>query len=142
VLPQLALVLQCNRWVNCLLIREVPFPLAMRLWDTYLAEGPRMKEFLIYVLAAFVLSWSSQLKAMDFQAGPPLLCAGLVPQFGTVLRRCRQPPCGFGALQELVLFLQRLPTAEWGEHNIESVLSRAYMWRASFNDARSHLSGQ
>ncbi len=27
------------RWVNCLLLREVPFPLAVRLWDTYLAEG-------------------------------------------------------------------------------------------------------
>lgn len=27
------------RWVNCLLLREVPFPLAIRLWDTYLSEG-------------------------------------------------------------------------------------------------------
>ena len=27
------------RWVNCLLLREVPFPLAVRLWDTYLSEG-------------------------------------------------------------------------------------------------------
>ena len=32
-----------RRWVNCLLIRELPFGLAMRLWDTYLAEGTRMK---------------------------------------------------------------------------------------------------
>ena len=43
-------------------------------------------------------------------------------------------------LQELILFLQRLPTAEWGEKEVESVLSRAYMWRASFDHARSHLS--
>ncbi len=27
------------RWVNCLLLRELPFHLALRLWDTYLAEG-------------------------------------------------------------------------------------------------------
>jgi hypothetical protein len=27
------------RWVNCLLLREVPFALAVRLWDTYLCEG-------------------------------------------------------------------------------------------------------
>ena len=27
------------RWVNCLLLREVPFGLAVRLWDTYLSEG-------------------------------------------------------------------------------------------------------
>ena len=35
------------RWVNCLLIREVPFNAALRLWDTYLAEGPRFNEFLV-----------------------------------------------------------------------------------------------
>lgn len=55
------------RWVNCLLARELPFQLAVRLWDTYLAEGPRMKEFLIYVLASFVLSWSAELSRMEFQ---------------------------------------------------------------------------
>ncbi len=27
------------RWVNCLLLREVPFHQGIRLWDTYLAEG-------------------------------------------------------------------------------------------------------
>ena len=56
-----------GRWVNCLLIREIPFSLAMRLWDTYLAEGVRMKEYLTYVLAAFLLTWSADLKRMDFQ---------------------------------------------------------------------------
>jgi hypothetical protein len=35
------------RWVNCLLIREVPFQLAVRMWDTYLAEGPKFPEFLV-----------------------------------------------------------------------------------------------
>lgn len=55
------------RWVNCLLLREVPFMLSLRLWDTYLAEGPRMKEFLKYLLAAFLLYWSAQLSSMDFQ---------------------------------------------------------------------------
>ena len=54
--------------MNCLLLREVPFPLAVRLWDTYVAEGGRMKEFLTYVLAAFLLCWAPQLRAMDFQA--------------------------------------------------------------------------
>ena len=42
-------------------------------------------------------------------------------------------------LQEMVLFLQKLPTTEWDEKDIEMVFSRAYMLRASFNDARSHL---
>jgi TBC1 domain family member 2 len=45
----------------------VPFSLATRLWDTYLAEGSRLKGFLIYVAAAFLLSWSGPLRTMDFQ---------------------------------------------------------------------------
>ena len=61
------------RWVNCLLIREIPFSLAIRLWDTYLAEGPRMRDFLTYVLAAFLLTWAAELRSMDFQAR--LLCS-------------------------------------------------------------------
>ena len=28
------------RWMNCLLMREIPLPLISRMWDTYLAEGP------------------------------------------------------------------------------------------------------
>ena len=55
------------RWVNCLLLREIPFELGLRLWDTYLAEGPGMKEFLIYALAAFLLTWDKELRQLDFQ---------------------------------------------------------------------------
>lgn len=95
------------RWVNCLLIREVPFPLAARLWDTYLAEGSRLKGFLVYIAAAFLLSWSSHLLTMSFQ--------------------------------DIVMFLQRPATTGWGEADVESILARAYLWRASFEEARSHL---
>lgn len=62
------------RWVNCLLLREIPFHLGLRLWDTYLAEGPRMKEFLTYVLAAFLLTWEKDLKQMDFQVSHATSC--------------------------------------------------------------------
>lgn len=55
------------RWVNCMLIREVPFDVAIRLWDTYLAEGMHFSEFLPYACAAFLLFWSKRLMAMDFQ---------------------------------------------------------------------------
>jgi TBC1 domain family member 2 len=51
-------------------------------------------------------------------------------------------PCGDMFLmggQELVLFLQKLPTQDWNEKEVELVLSRAYMWRASFGNAQSHL---
>lgn len=40
------------RWVNCLLVRELPFCLAIRLWDTYLAEGTGFSEFLVRCITA------------------------------------------------------------------------------------------
>ncbi|KAG2494525.1 hypothetical protein HYH03_007292 [Edaphochlamys debaryana] len=95
------------RWVNCLLVRELPFALAIRLWDTYLAEGTGFSEFLVYISAAFLLSWRDRLTRLEFQ--------------------------------ELLLFLQRLPTADWTEAQLERVLSEAFILRSSYSDAQSHL---
>lgn len=95
------------RWANCLLLRELPFKLGQRLWDTYLAEGAALKEFLVYVLSSFLLSWAPQLRTMEFQ--------------------------------DLIMFLQRVPTTDWSESDVELVLSRAFMWRASFKGATSHF---
>jgi TBC1 domain family member 2 len=50
-----------------MLIRELPFDVSIRLWDTYLAESTRFSDFLPYVCAAFLLFWSKRLKEMDFQ---------------------------------------------------------------------------
>ena len=56
------------RWFNCLVLREVPFRLVARLWDTYTAEGAdKFSEFLVYVCAALLLTWADELKAMEFQ---------------------------------------------------------------------------
>lgn len=41
--------------------------------------------------------------------------------------------------QELMLFLQKLPTAEWGDAELESVLSAAYVLRNVWGGAQSHL---
>lgn len=95
------------RWFNCLLIREIPFHLVTRLWDTYLAEGDSLPEFLVYISASFLLTWSDKLQKLEFQ--------------------------------EMVMFLQHLPTQEWTHHELEMVLSRAYMWHAMFNSSPSHL---
>ncbi|KAI4334623.1 hypothetical protein L6164_019288 [Bauhinia variegata] len=55
------------RWFNCLLIREIPFHLVTRLWDTYLAEGDALPDFLVYIFASFLLTWSEKLQKLDFQ---------------------------------------------------------------------------
>ncbi|KAH1220201.1 TBC1 domain family member 22B [Glycine max] len=95
------------RWFNCLLIREIPFHLITRLWDTYLAEGDALPDFLVYIFASFLLTWSDKLQKLDFQ--------------------------------ELVMFLQHLPTENWTHQELEMVLSRAFMWHTMFNNSPSHL---
>jgi hypothetical protein len=56
------------RWMNCLLMREIPLRLCIRLFDTYLAEGSTSTSFSslhTYVCAAFLKTWSSKLMKMD-----------------------------------------------------------------------------
>ncbi|XWS54353.1 hypothetical protein CRYUN_Cryun10bG0082900 [Craigia yunnanensis] len=48
-------------WFNYLLIREIPFHLVTCLWDTYLAEGDALPDFLVYIFASFLLTMSSAL---------------------------------------------------------------------------------
>ena len=55
------------RWVNCLLLRELPAALAPRLLDAYAAEGDAFADFLLYALGAFAMSWSADIRARDFQ---------------------------------------------------------------------------
>ncbi|CCH43023.1 GTPase-activating protein [Wickerhamomyces ciferrii] len=55
------------RWMNCLLMREISVKNTIRMWDTYLSETNGFSEFHIYVCAAFLVKWSDELKAMDFQ---------------------------------------------------------------------------
>jgi hypothetical protein len=54
------------RWMNCLMIRELPLRLSIRLWDTYLAEG-QFSVLHVYVCAAFLTHWSKELQEKDFQ---------------------------------------------------------------------------
>ncbi|KAL7608812.1 hypothetical protein Lser_V15G13400 [Lactuca serriola] len=95
------------RWFNCLLIREIPFHLVTRLWDTYLAEGDALPDFIVYIFASFLLTWSDKLLKLDFQ--------------------------------EMVMFLQHLPTHNWNYQELEMVLSRAFMWHTMFDSCPNHL---
>lgn len=56
------------RWMNCLLMRELPMDHIIRMWDTYLSETPLgFNNFHVYVCAAFLIKFSDELKNMDFQ---------------------------------------------------------------------------
>ncbi|KAI9279371.1 rab-GTPase-TBC domain-containing protein [Sporodiniella umbellata] len=97
------------RWMNCLLMRELPLHNTIRMWDTYMAEGSSIgfSEFHVYVCAAFLVKWSKQLQKLDFQG--------------------------------ILVFLQQLPTQGWQEKDVEILLSEAYMWKSLFHNAPNHL---
>ncbi|CAD5220600.1 unnamed protein product [Bursaphelenchus okinawaensis] len=62
------------RWMNNLLMREIPLRATIRLWDTYLSERNGFSQFHTYVCVAFLRLWSRQIqKERDFQGAMILL---------------------------------------------------------------------
>ncbi|XP_060745656.1 TBC1 domain family member 22A isoform X1 [Tachysurus vachellii] len=56
------------RWMNNLLMRELPLRCTIRLWDTYQAEPEGFSHFHLYVCAAFLVHWRKEiLEEKDFQ---------------------------------------------------------------------------
>lgn len=94
--------------MNCMLMREMSVKNTIRMWDTYMAEGQSgFSDFHVYVCAAFLVKWSSQLLKMEFQ--------------------------------EIIIFLQSLPTQHWTYKDIEILLSEAFLWKSIFSGAKAHL---
>ena len=60
-------------------------------------------------------------------------CAALLLNFSSQIMEME--------FQDLVMFLQHLPTSGWGENEMSMVLSQAYMWKAMFHESLGHLSG-
>jgi hypothetical protein len=54
------------RWIFCLLVREFPLKVGMRLFDTYISDEQGFSVLHIYVCAALILKWSVKLKKMNF----------------------------------------------------------------------------
>ncbi|XP_043932464.1 TBC1 domain family member 22B [Protopterus annectens] len=56
------------RWMNNLLMRELPLRCTIRLWDTYQSEPEGFANFHLYVCAAFLIKWRKEiLDEHDFQ---------------------------------------------------------------------------
>jgi len=117
------------QWMACLMVRDLPIPCCIRLWDTLIAEsaGPAggqlnrsglhndrrsagFEVFLVYFCACFTAYFSARLQAMDLEA---------------TLR-----------------FLQRVPTDEFSEADLEVLLSEAFVLKSLFQHAPQHLSSK
>ncbi|OHS96795.1 TBC domain containing protein [Tritrichomonas foetus] len=52
------------RWMNCLLVREFPMPLVLRLWDSYLSNHTKIASSHVYVCAAMMTALSDRIKGV------------------------------------------------------------------------------
>lgn len=55
------------RWMNCILMRELPFHLVVKLWDALLAKPDGISDLHVYVCAALLVRFSTELRSMDFE---------------------------------------------------------------------------
>ena len=56
------------RWMNCLLLREMPLRAIIRVWDTYLSEETGgFESFHVYVCVVVLKTYKDKLMTMDFQ---------------------------------------------------------------------------
>jgi hypothetical protein len=44
--------------------------------------------------------------------------------------------------QDIMMFLQALPTKDWGEKDVELLLSEAFIWKSLFEGSRAHVTPQ
>lgn len=97
------------RWMNCLLIRELPFPCILRLWDTYLSEQyGGFENFHVYVCAVLLKTFQNEVITLPYE--------------------------------ELLMFLQDMPTKDWTVDDMEPILSQAFILSTLFENAPNHLS--
>lgn len=91
------------------------------------AEGTdAFSQFHLYVCSAFLVRWSKKLQEMDFQVGVCYPCS---------------PRRLYSLLysQGIIMFLQSLPTQDWGDHEIEMLLSEAFVHYSTWHNAQSHF---
>jgi hypothetical protein len=53
--------------MNCLLLRELPMDLVIRVWDTYFVELSNLSVFHVYSSLAFLAKFSAFLRQQEFQ---------------------------------------------------------------------------
>ncbi|KAK3359109.1 GTPase-activating protein gyp1 [Lasiosphaeria hispida] len=106
------------RWMNCLLMREISVKNTIRMWDTYMATN---------------LNLLNQAEEQGFSEFHLYVCAAFLVKWSDKLVKMD--------FQEIMMFLQSLPTRSWTEKDIELLLSEAYIWQSLFKGSSAHLRG-
>lgn len=82
------------RWCFCLLLREFPLNLAIKLIDFFLTEEFSQDELCLYLMLSLLLKYSAKVKTLQ--------------------------------REQIIIFLQNLPTLEWGEKDVKLLVSEAF----------------
>ena len=88
------------RWILCLLLREFPIHLAIKLMDHYLTEEMNPGEFCVYLAATLFLKFSFKLKTLK--------------------------------KEQIIMYLQNLPTGGWGDEDIKMLVSEAFTLKSLY----------
>lgn len=97
------------RWMNCMLMREFSLDLIIRMWDTYLSDFPT-----------------------GFSQFHIYVCCAFLRRFSDYLIDME--------FQDIIMFLQDpSKTEDWGEDDIELMLSEAFVWQSLYENASAHL---
>lgn len=97
------------RWMNCLLLRELPHHLVIRLWDSLLCEEDGFETFHVYVCASLFIKFSSDVVGLSFQE--------------VVLFTQRLPNL----------------LARWARRDVEELLGQAFVYKSLYESAPRHL---
>lgn len=116
------------RWMNCLLMRELSVKNVIRMWDTYLVSHPSTHS----IPSPYpITDPSSQAEENGFSAFHLYVCAAFLVKWSEKLQRMD--------FQEVMMFLQALPTRGWTEKDIELLLSEAFIWQSLFKGSKAHV---
>ena len=105
-------------------MRELSLDLILRVWDTYLSEHGSNDD-------AFAASTSGG--SDGFAVLHVYTCAALMLKFSSELRQME--------FQDLVIFLQHLPTTGWSDKEVGVLLSEAFVMKSHFHNSQAHLGG-
>ena len=128
------------RWMNNLLIREIPLRCIVRLWDTYLAEGA------ITTTAVPVSNMqnmtlrdhkepdsASEFNSWEMGSGTPFSSAFHLFVCAAFLRFWSKNLLQEKDFQGLMLLLQNLPTFHWTDNEVRLLVADAYQLKYTFS---------
>ncbi|KAF7487763.1 TBC1 domain family member 22B [Sarcoptes scabiei] len=117
------------RWMNNLLIREIPLRCIIRLWDTYLSEGTLTSTYVPSTNFNDPLEFNS----WSMNSGTPFSSAFHLFVCAAFLRFWSKSLLQETDFQGLMLRLQNLPTFHWSENEVKLLVADAYQLKYAFS---------